>query len=247
MFIILLSIQVIFSCKAIEKLPQSTVVYEKKATNTPNSQDSITIIATELYEGGMIKHAFQGRGYHKAWETPITVSKVRLDTLYGGLTPVKKGSGNQTQSLELHDNKGNGYTLRSVNKDPRSLVPDFARKIGIAGIVTDGISAQHPYGALVVPSMADRIGLWHSTPRLVYLEHQLALDSFNYDFENRVYFLEYETEGTGEWTNLERIIEVTTTEGIQKLDAGHDYFEIDTANLIRARLFNLMIGDWGLG
>ena len=225
-------------------MPQCEIVEKKYGNRSLNTQDSVTVVATTLYRGGLIKKMFQGRGYRKAWETPITVPMVRLDTLFGGLEPIEKGGGEQTQSLELHDAKGNAYTLRSVNKDPRSLVPDFAEKLRIGGIVTDGISAQHPYGALVVPPMQDALGLWHTAPRTIFVAPQEALDSFNLQFQNRIYFIEYETSGNGEWTGLDNIKEITSTEGIQKLDAKHDNFEIDTANLVRARLFDLVIGDW---
>lgn len=236
--------QSFISCKGIDKLPKSEVVSEKKAISNSTSQDSITMIATKLYDAGLLKKAFQGRGYRKAWATPVTILKVRLDTLYGGLTPIEKGGGRQTQSLELSDTKGNSYTLRSINKDPSSLVPDFAHKFGIAGIVTDGISAQHPYGALIVPPMADALGLWHTAPRIVYLEPQMALDSFNHEFKDRMYLLEYETNGIGKWTNLNNIVAVTDTEGMQELEQENENFTVDTSNLIRARLFDLLIGDW---
>lgn len=242
--ILLFAIQIIFSCKAIEELPQCEVVSEKKAINFTNGSDSVVVIATKLYGGGMIKHAFQGKGYRKAWATPIAVEKVKLDTIYGGLKPLEKGGGNQTQSLELEDTIGNSYTLRSVNKDPRTLVPKWAKKVGMSGIVTDGISAQHPYGALIVPPMADELGLWHSAPRLVYLEPQKGLDSFNYEFKERIYLLEYETDGNGQWTGLDNIIKIADTEDVLELDHENDNFEVDTANLIRARLFDLLIGDW---
>jgi hypothetical protein len=92
--------------------------------------------------------------------------------------------------------------------------------------------------------MANALELWHSSPRIVYLEPQMNLDSFNHDFKDRMYFLEYETEGSGQWTGLNNIVKVTNTKGIQKLDLKYDSFAIDTANLIRARLFDLIIGDW---
>lgn len=242
--IFVIFILVRFNCHAIKELPQCVIIAKKLTADNSNNQDSITVIATRLYEGGILKNTFQGEGYRKAWATPITIPKVRLDTLLGGLTPIKKGGGNQTQSLKLRDSSHNVYTLRTVNKDPSPLIPDIADKLGLAGVVTDGISAQHPYGGLVLSPMSDAIGLWNSSPHLVYLEPQIDLDSFNHDFKDRMYFLEYETDGVGQWTGLDNVVKITSTEGVQKLASKHDNFAIDTANLIRARLFDLLIGDW---
>lgn len=231
-------------CNGIRYRPKGEVVKIHQSDKII-SADSVTVIAAKEYQAGLWKKMMQGKGYRKAWETPIAVPVVCLDTLYGGLTAKDKGGGEQTLSLELDDSLGNDYTLRSVNKNPESLIPPFAEKLNIEGIVTDGISAQHPYGSLVVGPMADALGLWHSNPQLIFVPSQPeVLDSFNQEFQDRMFFFEYETSGSGKWTKLPNICEVTSTEGMQELAHGDPYFHMDTANLVRARLFDLIIGDW---
>ena len=83
----------VWSCKAIQEMPQCEIVEKKYGNRSLNTQDSVTVVATTLYRGGLIKKMFQGRGYRKAWETPITVPMVRLDTLFGELEPIEKGGG----------------------------------------------------------------------------------------------------------------------------------------------------------
>ena len=87
------------------------------------------------------------------------------------------------------------YTLRSVTKDPSRLVPAWAPYLGLANVVTDGISAGHPYGAAAAAALAEAAGVAHMHPRLAFVPHQPRLDSFDADFGGRLYWLEYEPEG----------------------------------------------------
>lgn len=231
-------------CEGIEGMPQCEIVKFVSAENDLTKRDSVQIIATKVYEANFIKKIFQGEGYRDAWVTPVTVPIVNFDTLFGGLTPTDKGGGNQTQSLEFVDSVGNTYTLRSINKDPNGLIPPVAKTLRIEGIVTDGISAQHPYGSLIIPSMMEAVGLWHTNPQLIYVPDQKSLDSFNLAFNERIYLLEYETKGTGQWTNLEEVVKIGSTKDVQKMQLKDPNFKIDIPILVRARLFDLLIGDW---
>ncbi|WAC02631.1 hypothetical protein N7U66_02790 [Lacinutrix neustonica] len=92
--------------------------------------DSVLIAASTLYEADEIKRLMQGEHYREAWETPIKVPVLFLDSLKGGMEVLKKGGGKQTQSLKLKSHKGVEYTIRSINKNPKALIPDFAEPWG---------------------------------------------------------------------------------------------------------------------
>ena len=231
-------------CEGLKEMPQCEVLSPHSSIKNFSNIDSVQVIATNAYKGNFLKNILQGSGYRAAWQSPITVPVVHFDTLFGGLIPQEQGGGNQTQSLKFLDSLGNAYTLRSVNKDPVGLIPPIAKTLRIGGIVTDGISAQHPYGALVVPQMADALDLWHTHPRLVFVPEHNALDTFKNKFMDKLYLLEYETDGTGQWTNMEDVIKIGSTKNVQEMELKFSDFEIDTAALVRARLFDLVIGDW---
>ncbi|MGB6150436.1 MAG: hypothetical protein WBG48_00470 [Pricia sp.] len=207
--------------------------------------DSVTVAANTLYEASFLKEIMQGVQYRKAWATPVTVPVVFLDTLKGGLAVIEQGGGKQTHSLELEDSLGIRYTLRSLSKDPEPLVPEIAKDLNLENIVIDGISSQHPYSALVVAKLSDAAQLLHTHPTLVFVPKQDALEKFNEKFGNRLYLFEYESEGKINWTGLPDIIEIADTEDLQeyKLKYGQAV-SIDKKALIRARLFDLIIGDW---
>lgn len=207
--------------------------------------DSVTVAANTLYEASWLKEWMQGEQYRDAWAAPVTVPIAYLDTLRGGLEFVEEGGGKQTHSLEFEDSRGIRYTFRSLSKDPEKLVPDLARVLGIENIVIDGVSAQHPYAALVVSELADAARILHTHPKLVFLPAQERLDELNDKYGNRLYFFEYESEGEVDWTGLPGALEIVDTDDLQELKMKMgDSVKVDIPALVRARLFDLLIGDW---
>lgn len=210
-----------------------------------SEHDSITVAATTLYKGNLLKQTMQGENYREAWATPVTVPVVFLDTLHGGLKIVKEGGGSQTRSLRLESKKGILYSLRSINKDPESHVPEFAKTLGLQNIVIDGISAQHPYGAVVAAALAESAGVLHTHPRPMFIPRQKTLGDYNDKYGDQLYLLEYETEGKVNWTPFPEVEEIIDTKDLQKLRAKiGEKVKIDKNALVRARLFDLLIGDW---
>ena len=224
-----------------------SIVLQPNISNTQNLEDydSVLVKASPLYRANPIKHLVQGKQYRKAWASPVSAKVLILDTLAGGVEIIKEGGGNQTHSLKLMDSSKIEYTLRSVNKDPEPLIPDIAKQLSLDNLIIDGISAQHPYGALMVAELADQAGVIHTYPKLVYLPRQKFLKKYNEAYGNRLYLLEYETESKTNWTKLDNIIEIIDTDDLQelKLKLG-EKLVIDKRQVIRSRLFDLLIGDW---
>ncbi|WP_044398211.1 membrane protein [Lacinutrix sp. Hel_I_90] len=207
--------------------------------------DSVLLAASTLYEAGEIKRLMQGEQYREAWETPIKVPVLFLDSLKGGVEILKQGGGKQTQSLRLKSEKGVEYTIRSINKDPKALIPDFAKTLGLENIIVDGISAQHPYGAVLAAELAKHASVLSTHPKIVFVPKQKALGKHNKKYGNRLFLLEYETNSDENWTDLKNVTEIIATDDLQKLKLEFGKtIAIDTAALIRARLFDLLIGDW---
>ena len=207
--------------------------------------DSVLVAASTLYEANLIKKLMQGDQYRKAWATPVKLPIVFLDTLLGGMKVIEEGGGKQTHSLELEAPDGVRYSLRSINKNPEPLIPDFAKKLGLENIVVDGISAQHPYAAIVVANLADKAGILHTDPKMVFVPQQPTLGEFNEKYGNRIFLLEHETDGGTNWTPFKNATQIVDTEDLQVLKAKNEKkVVIDTAALVRARLFDILIGDW---
>lgn len=207
--------------------------------------DSVLIEATTQYKSNELKELMQGEHYRKAWSTPIKVPVVFLDTVYGGLKIIKEGGGKQTQSLNLLAPNGIHYTLRSINKKPDALVPEIAKTLGLENIIVDGISAQHPYGAIVAAQLAEKAGVLHTFPRVVFVPKQSALGTYNDTYGNRLFLLEYETDSKMNWTDFQNVTEIIDTKDLQELKLTRKKnLTVDQHALVRARLFDLVIGDW---
>lgn len=58
-----------------------------------------------------------GERYRKYFGTEVKAPTVNLDTLFGGLKPVRKGGGHQSKSLRLKDKKGREYVMRALRKN----------------------------------------------------------------------------------------------------------------------------------
>jgi len=208
--------------------------------------DSVEVAASMLYKANPVKTVIQGEQYRKAWETPIKVPIVFLDTLYGGITITKEGGGKQTHSLKLQCKNNIKYTLRSINKDPEALIPDLLKTLSLENIVVDGISAQHPYGAILVAELATYAHVLSTHPKVVFVPKQDILgEEYNEKYGNRLFLLEYETESDANWTDLNRVESIIETDDLQELKQKYnDSVFIDERQLVRARLFDLIIGDW---
>lgn len=209
------------------------------------NMDSVTITASTLYKGNDLKQMMQGEHYRQAWSTPIDVTIAFLDTLKGGLKFDKEGGGHQTKSLKFIDSLGNKYALRSINKDPSPLVPEFAKTLGLENIIVDGISAQHPYAAIVVAALSDAAGILNTNPKIYFIPKQKYLSEFNEEYGNKLYLFEHETEAVSNWTSLKNVDKIIETDDLQELKLKQkENLKIDQSALVKARLFDLIIGDW---
>lgn len=246
-FIVSSLVVLYWSAEQTDEIFTKSIIYnvENIAHINFKDYDSVELSASDLYKADALKKVVQGEQYRAAWSAKIKVPIVYLDTLRGGMTIIKKGGGKQTHSLELLGNDGISYTLRSVNKDVNPLIPDFLKTLNLENIVVDGISSQHPYAAILVSELADKVDVLHTSPQLVFVPKQKTLGKFNEAYGNRLFLLEYESKSKVNYTHLNDIIEITDTDNLQKLKLQlRDTLHVDTKALVRSRLFDLLIGDW---
>lgn len=204
------------------------------------SLKEVKVLPTNQYRANGIKRFMQGRNYRNVWEAPISAEVFFLDSF----DILEEGGGSQTRSLELRGSDSIIYSLRSINKHPDALIPSLAKTLGLENIIVDGISAQHPYGALLAASLADAAGILHTHPRIVYVPDQSAMSKYP-EYANRLYLLEHETEGEVNWTSYDNVLKIIETDDLLELKAEMgDQLKIDIRQLVRARLFDILIGDW---
>lgn len=238
-FVLLLVVNFAFGTDVYDGRPATVIVGEP-------APDSVTVRAAEVFAATPLQRVLYGRTYREAWAAPVTVPVLDLASYRGGLTVEDQGGGFQTLSLDLVDSAGVVYTLRSVAKDPSELMPGFAAYLGIENIVADGLSAGHPYGSTAAAALAELAGLRHMYPQLYYVPDQPLLTYFKPGLGDRLYYLEYEPEGERapymgmtrfhEWEDSDDVFEAWREDSLTA--------KPDLRALVRARLFDLWVGDW---
>lgn len=186
-----------------------------------------------------------GEHYREAYNTPIELPKLDLRTQAGGLKPTRIGGGLQTNSLRLEDEKGREYAIRSINKNPERTVPYPYNESFITDLIQDNFSATHPLGSLPAAKLSAAAGIYHTDPKAYYVPKQPALDEYNELFGNDLYL--FEKRPKGDWSGAAHFGNAkefeSTVDVINKMTQDHDHF-IDYPQVVRARLFDLLIGDW---
>jgi hypothetical protein len=199
------------------------------------AQDSVTLAIHPSYDKkGKFHRWLFGENYRKEWSTSVTLPVIKISEFQGGLTPTQLGGGMQSKSLRLQDKKGREWVIRSVEKNPEAVLPEALRKTFAKDWVDDATSAQHPFGALIVPPIADAVGIPHSNPVICVIAPDKALGEHAATFANMIALVE-EREPLGESDNSEKMK--------RNLAADNDN-KIDGKMMLRARLLDMLIGDW---
>ncbi|WP_461533288.1 ShlB/FhaC/HecB family hemolysin secretion/activation protein [Sinomicrobium sp.] len=209
----------------------------------------------EEVEKGKLYQALWGDHYRKEYAVEVEAKTVLLDTLYGGLTPLRAGGGHQTNSLRLEDKDGRQYMMREVRKGAIRFLQAVAfkdqyieedlRDSYTESLLMDFYTTALPYAALAVGELSDAIGVLHANPQLYYVPKQKALGKYNDRYGDALYLIEERvTDGHGSVESFaysDKII--STTDMIKKL-RRKDENEIDERLYIRSRLFDMLLGDW---
>ncbi len=226
------------------RLPRPGTVEEE--IRYPKVKESTKLIAAnKAFAAGPVKEFFLGSQYRDMWATPVTAEIIDLESKLGGLTPIKKGGGMASNSLRMKLKDKRHYILRSIKKDYTKLVPPQFTNLKILDILEDQNSASHPYNALVIPRLSQAAGIYYTTPKLVYLQHQRGLGNYNSQFPEELYLLE--ERPSGDWSKAEQFGHsdeiIGYTDLLDRLADKKNHF-IDQAWVLKSRIFDLLIHDW---
>lgn len=212
----------------------------------PAGPDSVWVVAGRHYDRSGFHRFFWGDHNRALWATPVKLPVFKLDSVHGGLRVVDKGGGFQTTSFDLKDSAGRLYAFRSVDKDPVEVVPPFWRKTFVANILRDQISAANPYGALVVPVLAEAVGVHHANPKLYYVPHDdTSFGQYAPDVQGKIFMLEEKYKKPSDITpDFNEAVDFVSSEKALRLRFDNNTHHINQKAFARARLLDLLIGDW---
>ncbi len=237
-----------------EVLPPNEKPLEYEGSNEfPAFVEASVYDPEEVERSGFYKTVW-GERYAKYYATKIKAKTVDLDTLYGGLTPVRKGGGNQSRSLRLQHKDGRQFVMRALKKSAERYLQAMAFQnqfiIGkFEGTAVEDIleyfyTGSHPYAPFTIGRLSDPVGIYHTNPKLFYIPKQRALGGFIDEFGDELYMIEehvskgHDIASYGYTKKIE-----STNDLIEKLRKDEEY-KVDAKAYVRARLFDIMIADW---
>ncbi len=237
------------SYAAPEKYPLDSL-----PTNFPKTETA-SIYPKELVD---VTAAFEkkwGKHHRDLYGLDINVPVVLLDTLYGGLTVERAGGGHQTQSLRLVDADDREYNMRALAKDPY----EFLKAMGYddlnaqeyfqgtlpARLIEDFYTASHPYGAFAIPRLAGAADLNHTHPKVYYIPKQKTLGDFNETHGDRLYMVVEKPDDDFNGSHMFGFNEdIESTADLFEAIREDEKNKIDEQAYIKARVFDMLVGDW---
>lgn len=195
-----------------------------------------------------------GERYSKYYATKIKAKTVDLDTLYGGLTPVRKGGGNQSRSLRLKHADGRQFVMRALKKSAERYLQAMAFQeqyiIGkfegtpVEDILEYFYTGSHPYAPFTIGELSDAVGIYHTNPKLFYIPKQKALEGYVDEFGDELYMIEEHTSEGHDIASFGYTKKMESTNDLMEKLRKDEEYVLDDKAYVRARLFDIMIGDW---
>lgn len=238
-----------------EVLPPDRVSHADAYEDDFPSEASASIYSEDEIDKTGFFETIWGERYRKYYGTEVTAPTVRLDTLFGGLTPVRRGGGHQSKSLRLRHKNGKEYVMRALRKVSElylqsmvfqnRYVMDDLQDTFVQELLEDFYTGSHPYAPFTIGDLSDAIGIYHTNPKLYYIPKQSALEDFNIDFGDELYMIEeHAGDGHGDLASYGFSDKLISTDEMLEDLRDDEKYEVDAQVYARARLFDMVLGDW---
>jgi hypothetical protein len=208
-------------------------------------QKTKKIVAGEEYKASGFHKFLLGKNYRSLWAVPIEVDVLDFQSFAGGLRPVMRVGGMQTLGLALKGADGRSYTFRGIDKDPTSFLPQSFQDTLADRLIKDQTAAAHPAGAIVVPPIAEAVGILHNAPELVIMPDDPRLGEFRDAFANVLGTIEeYPSPALDSHPGTFGATEILSSVEMWDRRLADPENHIDSRAFLRARLVDILLGDW---
>lgn len=242
---------VLFSKEVYSKQIQEARIYTENVPQTVQA----SIFSPEETEKSRFYKFLWGERYAQDYSKVIQVKTVMLDTLFGGLKPIRKGGGTQSNSLRLADSTGREYVMRGLRKNALNYIQAFAFKdqfvegqfddTAAEALISHVFTGSYPYAPFVTATLSDAIGVMHTNPVLYYIPHQKTIEPYNDSFGDELYMIEeHAGDDHGYQKSFAYSNELIGTDDMLAEIRSDEDIVIDEVAYVRARLFDMLIGDW---
>jgi len=238
-----------------EVLPPTQIKYvDQLNSNFPDSVKTSVYTKNEIDKSRFFKGVW-GERYRKYYGIEVNAPTVNLDSIMGGLKPVKKGGGHQSQSLRLRAKDGREYVMRALRKSTELYLQSMAfqdqyvlndlKETYTQELLQDFYTGSHPYAPLTTAKLSEAVGIYHTNPVLYYVPKQPALKKYNDSFGDELYMIEEHTgDGHGDLASFGYSNNLKSTDSMFDDLRDDEKFEVDKDLYLRARLFDMVLGDW---
>jgi len=219
--------------------------YNSKNETYPKKFDATketSVFGKPVLESGPFYTFLWGKHYKKYYQQKISIQTASLDTLYGGLKPIGLAIENSTGSVYFSSKKGKEYVMEPLQKDAASffnslvyknqLTKDKSKNELTERFLMDYFTSIHPFMPLVLPDLSQAVGVEASQPVLLYIPKQKVLENYNENFGDALYYIN------------EKPTQTIGTDAMLHLIHTNKNHQVDTENYLRARLLDMLIGDW---
>lgn len=202
------------------------------------------VIPGERFRTNPFRRWFYGENYRDLWTTAIEIPVLDLDSVGGGLTPLRTGGDGQSFSLHFTGRDGIRYAVRSLDKDPTKRLSPGLRNSVVSTVLHDLVSALLPTGALVVDPLMEAAGILHSKHTLAVIPDDPRLGIFREQYAGLIGSLQvHPSEGPDDTPGFAGSRKVSGTENmLDDLEDG-PCDRVDARAFLEARLMDFLIGD----
>lgn len=205
----------------------------------------VRIPASERYHANRIHRFVLGGGYRDLWEAPVALPVLDLAREGGGLVPTRRFGGLQTAVLGFKGADGRLYSFRGTDKDPAAVLDPLLHDTLVQAAVQDQMAAQHPGGPLAAGVLTEAAGVLTVHERMVVLPDDPRLGEFREDFAGMVgTFFEYPQPAKPDTPGFHDATQILDHEALYAALAANDATRVDVPAFLRARLMDLVLGDF---
>lgn len=210
------------------------------------SDSTVTVAANPGYDGkSRLFEWIVGKHNRKYWSVESGFPVFDVTEVEGGLTPVRIGGKGQSTTLHLEREEGRDFVLRSVDKEAGRIWSEDLRKTFALDVAQDQFSIINPYAALVIPDLADAMGVYHTNPEIYFVPDDPQLGVYTEEMSGELALFEERPNGdmsdVGSVGNSDEIL--SSLELLRELDNDIDH-RVDQQAFARARLLDMLLADW---
>ncbi len=196
-----------------------------------------------------------GNRYRKYYSMPIETKVAYLDSLQGGLTPIRQGGGHQSVSLHLEGKDGKAYVMRAMKKNSAQYMQSVTfrdtymqeelENTVATRLLQDFFTGSYPYSILLAEGLSEKINIPTQNSHIYYIPKQEALGRFNQGNGDKLYVVEsHPKKGSYQLGTVSFEGNVIDTYKMMNNLREDEKYKIDQKQYLKARLFDMLIGDW---